>query len=463
MSLSIGLDTAAKALRVHQLAVDVASHNIANAQTPGFSRQRVILRQDGFASGGYDSIIGKSGTGVTATDVLRVRDLFLDFQSRQTAGAKAQNESFSDAVGRAELTFNEPGDNGIAALMGQFFNAWHDVVNDPESSAARIALVHATTTLTANIQRASNDLQNLRADVNKDVVGLQDQINSRAEELASLNQQIVEVEASGDTANDLRDRRDQILDELSGLGQITYSESNNHAVNVYLGNHELVSNSTFNAVQAVNDPGNPGMEKLVFQQDGVDVTSNTGKLKGLLDARDISIPGVQAKLDTLASDMITKVNAVHATGYGLDNTTGQPFFTGTNAATISLNAVLATNPEKIAASSLTGTVGNSANALAIADLQKTTSAALNGNTFDQFYSNIVTVLGADVARADGLAGSAGLLNDHIQAQRQSVSGVNIDEEVTNMTAAQHAFNAASKVIATIDSMLDTLINHTGVG
>ena len=128
------------------------------------------------------------------------------------------------------------------------------------------------------------------------------------------------------------------------------------------------------------------MEKLVFQQDGVDVTSNTGKLKGLLDARDISIPGVQAKLDTLASDMITKVNAVHATGYGLDNTTGQPFFTGTNAATISLNAVLATNPEKIAASSLTGTVGNSANALAIADLQKTTSAALNGNTFDQFYS-----------------------------------------------------------------------------
>jgi flagellar hook-associated protein 1 FlgK len=463
MSLSVGLDTAVKALRAHQLAVDVASHNIANAQTPGFSRQRVILRQDGFPPGTSDGLLGKAGLGVTATDVNRVRDLFLDFQARQTNSTMSQNQAFSDAVGRAELTFDEPGDNGIAQLMDNFFSAWHDVVNDPESSSARIALVHATTTLTANIQRASKDLQTLREDVNKDVAGLKDQINSRAEEIATLNQQIVQVEAGGDMANDLRDRRDTLLDQLSSLASITYSESDNHAVNVYLGTHELISNSNYNAVQTVSDPAQPGMQKLIFEGDGTDVVSNSGKLRGLLDARDQEIPGLQAKLDTLAGDMITRVNAVHAAGYGLDDTTGQPFFSGTNATDIALNPLLQTNPEKIAASSLTGTVGNSANALAIADMQSATSATLNGNTFDQFYTNLVTVLGADVSRATGLATSAGLLNSHIEAQRQSVSGVNIDEEVTNLTAAQHAYDAASKVISIIDSMLDTLINHTGVG
>ncbi len=465
MALSIGLDTAVKALRAHQLAVDIASHNIANAQTPGFSRQRVILRPEGLNASGWsshDSLIGKAGIGVTAQDVTRVRDVFLDFQARQTISTQAQYDAFSTALGRAELTFNEPSDNGIATLMGQFFNAWQDVVNDPESPAARVALVHATSTLTANLQRASQDLTNLRQDVNQDLISLKDEINSRSAEIANLNQQIVQVEATGDRANDLRDRRDLLLDELSGLGQITYSETDTGAVNVYLGNHELVSNSVSDPVTAVTDSAHPGMEKLIFQGDGADVGSSTGKLKGLYDVRDTAIPGVQTKLDTFAADLIAKVNAIHSAGYGLDGTTGEDFFTGTDAATIDLNPLLASNPEKIAASTLAGTVGNSANALAISDLQHTASAALGGTTFDQYFANIVTVLGADVNRAQGLASSAGLLKDHVEAQRQSISGVNLDEEATNLSASQHAYNAAARVVTTIDDMLDTLINKTGM-
>src|SRR5689334_5756111 len=141
MSLSIGLDTAVKALRAHQLAVDVASHNIANANTPGFSRQRVILRPEGLMASSRDShdgLLGKPGYGVSATDVTRVRDMFLDFQARQAAGSQAQYDALSTALGRAELTFNEPSDDGIQAQIGAFFNAWQDVVNDPESPAARV-------------------------------------------------------------------------------------------------------------------------------------------------------------------------------------------------------------------------------------------------------------------------------------------------------------------------------------
>jgi flagellar hook-associated protein 1 FlgK len=466
MSLSIGLDSAVKALRAHQLAVDVASHNIANAQSPGFSRQRVLLRPDGLNASdrnSHDSILGKSGNGVTASEVTRVRDIFLDFQARQTSSSSTQYDAFSTALGRVELTFNEPGEDGIAGLMGKFFNAWHDVVNDPESPAARVALVHATTTLTSNLQRAANDLTTLRADVNQDVISLQEQINSRSEEIANLNQQIVQVEATGDKANDLRDRRDLLLDQLSALGQVTYSENSDHSVSVYLGNHELVSQSQFQTVQAVTDPANPAMEILVFKGDQTNVTSNTGKLRGLYDARDIAIPGVLAKLDTLATNLIASVNALHAAGFGLDGTTGQTFLVGTSASTIALDPLMASNPEKIAASNLLGTVGNSANALAIADLQKMASVALGGATIEQYYGNMVSVLGSDVNRAEGLASSNALLNSHIESQRQSVSGVNLDEEITNMNSSQHAYQAASRVISTIDEMLDVLINRTGAG
>jgi flagellar hook-associated protein 1 len=466
MAISLGLQTATKALRAEQLAVDVASHNIANAQSPGFSRQRVILRPEGITAAdrySHDDLLGKAGFGVSASDVNRVRDTFLDYQARQTNSQMTQFNAYSDALGRAELTFNEPGDDGIQALMGQFFDAWHDVVNDPESPAARVALVHATSTLTSNIQRASSDLSTLRSDVNRDVVSLQDEINSRAAEISGLNKQIVQVEANGDMANDLRDRRDLLLDQLSGLGQVTYSETENHSVTVYLGNHELVSQSGYQAVGAVNDPANAGMQKLVFTSDGIDVTSNSGKLRGLLDARDTAIPAVQAKLDTLATDLIAQVNAIHSTGYDLNGNPGLAFFTGTNATDIALNSAISADPSKIAASSAAGAVGNSTNALAIADLQSTASAGLNGATLDQFYANIVSVLGSDVAQAQGMAQSNGLLNSHVESQRQGVSGVNIDEEVTNMTAAQHAYQAAAKVISVIDSMLDTLINNTGIG
>lgn len=467
MALSLGLDTAVKALRAHQLAVDVASHNIANAQSPGFSRQRVLLRPEGIAAPGfssYDSLLGKAGMGVSAKDVNRVRDVFLDYQARQTISGKAQYEAFADALGRAELTFSEPGDNGMGAVLAKFFNAWHDVVNDPESPAGRMALIQATKTLTSNMQRAHTDLNRLRGDINQSVIGLKDEINSRAAEIAQLNQQIVQVEASGDSANDLRDRRDLLLDQLAAIGQVSYSEGETGAVSVYFGNHELVSGSNYTAVDIAPDtaPGNAGLQKLVFAGDGMDVTTPTGKLKGLMDARDSAIPDVMAKLDTIASELITQVNSLHSAGFDLDGNAGVAFFTGTGAADIAINPAVAANSRLIAASDTSGAVGSGAIALKIAQLQRSPSAGLGGSTFDQFYGNLVSVLGADVAQAKGMADSNGLLASHIEAQRQGVSGVNLDEEITNLNAAQHAYQSAARVISVIDDMLDTLINRTGV-
>ncbi len=573
MGLSIGLDTAVKALRAHQLAVDVASHNIANAQSPGYSRQRVLLRPVGLDGSDHfsrDNLLGRPGFGVDAKDVNRVRDLFMDFQARQSMSSQSQYQALSTPIENAEVVFNDPSDDGISALLGKFWAAWHDVTNEPESSPARVALVHATTTFTTRLRSAHDQLTQQRVDLNQTVAGIAEQINAKASELASLNLQIQQVELNGDMANDLRDRRDLLLDDLSKLGNISYAEDDSGSQTVYLGTHELVVGTSARTINTIQDPANPGMVKLQFAIDNDDVGVSSGQLKGVLDARDVALPELIDKLNSFASGLINSVNSIHQAGYGLDNTTGLAFFTGTDASDIAVNTVLSGSPQSIAAATGANQPGNPANALAIANLQQATNmlsgfAASNlvvneslsaGNTASgislgsslqpgtyslvaagpnvelryggptgpvvgtatlaaitppggtitftngantvatigvasagpysaaqqladltaagnntlqieaspsTYYGNIVAVLGADVNRAKGLADSAQLLVDHLDGLRQSVQGVSIDEEVTNLNASQHAYNAAAKVISTIDEMLDTLINRTGVG
>lgn len=466
MGLSIGLDTAVKALRVHQLAVDVASHNISNANTPGFSRQRAMLRPIGLMGAdrySRDSLLGRAGMGVEAKDVQRVRDQFLDYQVRGAISQNAQFSALASGLGQTELVFNDPTDEGMSATLGKFWAAWHDVVNDPESPAARTTLVHATETLTARFQRADAALAVQRQDLDRGVGSIGDEINQASTEIATLNLQIKQVELNGERANDMRDRRDLLLDRLSSLAQVTYAEQGDTTVTVYLGSHELVTGNTSRDLKTVSDLGNPGMTKLQFVIDDSDVATTSGKLRGILDARDVGIPAVQAKLDLLAAGLITNINAIHATGFGLDNTTGLNFLTGADAGTMAINAVVAANPHQIGAASAANAPGDGSIALAIANLQQATLMAAGSETFDEFYANTVSVLGADVSRAQGMGESADLMNSHLEGMRQSIAGVNIDEEVTNLNSAQHAYNAAARCITVIDSMLDTLINRMGVG
>ena len=465
MGLSIGLDTAVKALRAHQLAVDVASHNIANAHSPGFSRQRVLLRPIGLDGSDHftrDALLGRAGFGVDASDVNRVRDIFLDFQLRQSLGAEYRYQAQSGVLARAEFSFNDPTDGGMSGILAKFWNSWHDVVNDPEGSPARTSLVHGANTLTARIRQAHSELTLQRDNLNGQVAAIANRINAAATEIGQLNIQIKKVELNGDMANDLRDRRDFLLDDLAKISDISYSEQGDTTVLVYLGNHELVVQAEVRTVRAEADPGNPGMNRLAFNIDDSLVSTNSGELRGILDARDTDLPNLIAKLNTFAQGLMTQINAVHQTGFGLDNSTGLDFLTGTDASDINLNAVLEANPDQIATAAAANQPGDSSIALAIANLQLANTMAGGTQTFDSYYGNMVSVLGADTAKALGLAESSMLLNSHLEGMRQSVAGVNLDEEMTNLSAAQHAYNAAARTITTIDEMLEQLIMRTGV-
>ena len=463
MALSVGLDSAVKALRAHQLAADIASHNMANALTPGFSRQRVNLRAIGPAGSfrSRDALLGQVGLGVDASDVNRVRDVLMDVQVRQSLSSSAEHRALASALSQTELRFGEPSDNGLASLMGNFWGTWHDVGNDPESSAARITALHAASTMAGRFQTIQQGLTAQRADLDRRVTAIGNQVNAATQEIAQLNLQIKQTELNGDMANDLRDRRDFLLDELSGLVPISYQEDGDSSVRVYLDNRELVSDAIATKVLAVADPSNPGMMHLVHEQDGTAVAVNGGELAGVYEARDVGIPDLLTKLDALAAGFIAEVNAVHTTGFGLDGTTGVDFFTGINASDIALNAVLDGSPASLAAAATLGATGDGSIALQIADLQLAQTMALGTESFDDFYANLVSGLGADVQGAQGLAESGELFVSHLEGLRQSVSGVNLDEELMNLNNAQHAYEAAARVITVIDEMLDTLINRTG--
>ena len=464
MGMSVGLNTAILALRAHQLAVDVASHNIANAQSPGYSRQRVLLRPLVIPGGpgAPAGLLANPGAGVDARDLHRVRDTFLDFQARQALGSASQWQTTAAALQRTEVTLGEPSDTGLSAAMSQFWGGWHDVVNTPESPAARSSLINAGSALASRFKAMRSDLVSQRGDLDTQVVDIARQVNDAAAEISGLNVQIAQFEAGGAQASDLRDRRDVLLDGLAKLGPMTYTEQTDNTVTVFWGSHTLVQANTAQNVGTQADPGQPGMNRLYFTTDSAVLDTSGGKLGGLTNARDVAIPGVIAKLDALAAGLITSINGAHSSGFGLDNSTGNAFLTGTDAATIGVDPVVAGSPEKVAAAGSANAAGDSAKALAIANLQLQQLMSGSSQTFDEYYGNAVTVLGADVAQARNNADGAALVSEHIERQRQSVSGVNIDEEVTNLNMSQHAYNASARVITTIDQMLDTLINRTAV-
>ena len=309
----------------------------------------------------------------------RIRDTFLDFQARKGISAQGQHKALSAPLSNAEVVFNDPSDDGMSALLGKFWAAWHDLTNEPESSPTRTALIHATTTFTTRLQVAHQQLTQQRADLNVTVQGIGEEINSKATEIAGLNLQIKQVELNGDMANDLRDRRDLLLDQLSSLGNISYSEDETGSMSVYLGTHELVFGTAARKVNVVDDLTNPGMVKLQFAIDSDDVQVHSGQLRGVLDARDVALPELIARLNNFVTGLMNTVNSIHQQGYGLNDATALSFFTGTDASNIAVNSVLqaAPNPSRPPPAQASR---QPSNALAIANLEQATNmlAGLTG-------------------------------------------------------------------------------------
>jgi flagellar hook-associated protein 1 FlgK len=454
IGLNAGLEIAKRALSAYQLALSVYGNNIANVETDGFSRRRAQLMEMQSA----ELPIGRIGLGVDVESITRMRDKMLDDNYRRQSGNAAKYESMESVFAEIETILDEPSDTGFTSAIAAFWNAWQDLSNQPESTTARRAVADGADALSQTLNSMDSRLRQMRSNLESEITATVEQVNSLASRIADLNDAVVRGEVTGEETCDLRDLRDQLLDELSGLVDIKVFEHDDGSASVVMGSEALVERSDVVRLGLAGESDDGIAVSQVTIGRGTRVIRPAGgKLAGLLEMRDDTITRYQSQLDEIAEALVTNVNAVHRTGYGLDGQTGTNFFdpAGTTASTIKVSHAVMEDLSLVAASG-DGTVGNSDIALEIADLRL---AALIGDaTVDDYYGSVVGSLGVESARVSDEKESQALMLEEIETRRESIKGVSLDEETANMIAAQHAFEAAAKMVSVIDSMMSTLIS-----
>jgi flagellar hook-associated protein 1 len=426
ISSFMGLETSLRGLLAQQRALDVTSHNIANVDRTGYTRQEAVMAAaPALAVPGalQNGATGQLGQGVDVQAYRRLRDTFADLQFRAANMTYGDGSTRADALDQVDSAFGEPSDTGLNAALNSFFDSWDALAANPESSAAKQVVVGTATALAQAFNALDGRLAAIATNAATEYAGLtgpNGAVMNAATELQQLNAAIADARQGGGSANDLLDRRDEILDSLSQLGQVSVTDLGNGMIAVQFGD---AASPLVDATNTVNAP--TGM------------TAPGGKLGALLSVQS-TIAGYRTSLDTVAAQLASGVNAAQ----------GTTFFSGTTAATLAV-AVGA------AAVQTTTTGASGANELARA------VASLRNGPAQAGYADLVHTMGADAATADRAAQTGKALVAAADSRRQSTNGVSLDEEMTNMVRFQRGYQASARALSTMDEMLDVLINRTG--
>ena len=469
------LETARRAMLAQQFGVSVTAHNIANASTPGYSRQRA----DFATTPAAQSSFGLLGSGVTVDSVSRLRNRFIDQQIRSSNDSLGLASSDNQILSQIEATFNEPSDSSLSAGLNTFFAAWQDLSTHPEDAVSRNALMLKGQGLTDTFHRLYSQVDTFRNSLQGELTAKVDQINVLSREISGLNVDITAATSGGNNASDMLDLRDTKITELSKLANITVSEGVHGAALVSLGGTNIVGNSTSVALRAaagdsVTVSGTSFEQmRVVTESGGTPVNLTGGETGSILKSFNATIPDTLGRLNQLASAIISGVNQQHSAGFGRQQPprTGINFFTGTDAASMEIDltdpaAVPGSSPniDNIAASSSATAAGDNSIALAISGILDKRSLVSSGGTtlldglsVSEYYNRMVTNIGSAVNKADATVTSQELVIAQLTQQQDAVSGVSIDEEMTNMIKFQRAFDAAARVVNTVSEMYDTLI------
>lgn len=454
------MNIAQSSLYTQQQAINVTGNNIANVNTPGYTRQRLNLISKQPTISGTHLI----GTGVTSEQgIQRFYDQFLGGQLSAQNEGLGRWEAQQDALQKIELMFDEVSGFGLSGAMSQYWNAWQDVANQPAGVVERTSLVSAGQYMAETFNNIAESLGTLREDIDLHVDSIVDEVNSMARQIAELNNKITQQEVTGHNANTLRDERDQLVFNLSKMIDIQSFEDGDGHISVAVGNGKPLVERTSSWTLTTADNG--GVQNVLWQDSSgasVDITSQIdgGELQGWLQSRDVLLDDYATRLDDLANAVMAEVNALHSTGTTLDGvtTTGVDFFTGSNAGTIAVNANIVANTDLIAAASAGGAIpGDNSNAILIANLQSDSTLMPGNSTFDSFYNALVGDIGSDVQSAGFNYDHQTTMVDSLENYRLEVSGVSLDEEMVNLIQHQHAYDAAAKMINAADEMLSALM------
>lgn len=499
-STFMGLEASKRGLTTQQSALYTTGHNISNANTLGYSRQRVNMEATlGYPGTGLNApkIPGHLGTGVQAQSVQRIRDQFIDRQYRQESNKLGYWESKSNAISQMEDIMAEPSEFGLNASMDLFWKSLQDLSTNPENAAARNVVVQRGIGVAESFNYIHKQISDIQGNLKNEILTSTDDVNSILKQIASLNEQIQAIEPNGYMPNDLYDARDVLLDELSQYFpiDIEYTKSGGNSLAIAEGSVKVSIKTKSGSVEVINgkyageltpngvskndnfEPFNgfsvtgKGVAAGAINYDDMEV--NKGKMLSLVDSyghgtdstsAEGYYPEMLAKLDKLANEFAKTFNDIHKDGHPLVGSDDiDNFFDITNpgAAGIKVNADIIKNPGSLAASKNLGEEGNGANAILLANMKSKIITDLDGATVQSFYQSMIGKLGVDGEQANRLAYNSATIKLTVENNRASASSVSLDEEMTNMIIFQQAYNASARMITVVDETLDKIINGMG--
>jgi flagellar hook-associated protein 1 len=466
-SLMGSLQNAAQALIAHQQAIEVINHNVANANTPGYHRQEAMLAA-GIPTAysvwqGIDS--GEMGSGVSVETIRRLGLDFFDARYRNQSADASRWGVESQSLAQVEATLDETGKDGLTAKLDAFWSGWQSLSVDPSNTTLKADLLQKSNDLANSIQGRNAQLTQIRKDQNLEITARVDEINTTADEIAQLNTEIAQLHGTNQQPNDLMDKRDVLLDRISQLTGARADAQPNGMVIVSIGGHALVSGSDTSKLSITQT----ALTATISWKDGGTFNATSGELAGLLDLRDNVVKNFQSNLDQLAYTLVTEVNKIHTQvvpgGNPPTNTGGLDFFTplaavGGSAGLIAVNPAMNTLSNILGGTQAFPEDGEIAQQMS--QLNQTAIAGLGNVSMNQYYTQKTAELGLFTKSAADFSASRSNVLKALSDQRESAQGVSLDEEAANLMKSQKAFEASSRMVTTMDSMLDKIINSMGL-
>ena len=449
------LSIALSGLSTSQQALETTSNNVANANTPGYSREVSDLEPGAPVT--YGSLT--FGTGVVLDEIQSLRDPILEIQLNQETQQQSSLNAQLSQLQQIQTGFSSA-TSGIGADISNFFNTLEQLSPDPTNLALRQSVLTAASNLATDFNTAANNLETQRSNLNQSVTEDIGQVNTLTAQIATLDQQISELQNANQNANTLVDQQTNLIRQLSGLIDVQVISTGNGGTELTTSNGTaLVTGSQSFALST--QPASDGAEHVLSGTQDITASITGGSLGGTIQIRDQQIPGILSQLDQLASGFANAVNNANQQGYILSNSStpqkGGNIFTtptGVTGAAAAMSVAI-TDPSLIAASSdgTSGSNGNIANLSAVAS-----QSVANGQTPIDYYSNLVFQIGSTTSNTSADADAASQILQQLQDERGSVSGVSLDEEAANMVQYQTAYQAAARVVSTVNSLLLDAVN-----
>jgi len=410
------------------------------------------------------------GAGVDATSVQRLQDAFLEQRANTENGTLSGLQGNQQTLADIENSFGEPGDTGIQSLLSTYWNGWDDVANNAKDPGARTSLIGDAQSLAAGLNGAATALSSQWASTSQTMATTVGQVNDLANSIASLNKAIISATGAGNSPNDLMDQRDTLIRQVASLVGVTTKAHDDGSTDVMIGGSSLVSGTLSRQLVVGGgtalDQVSTAPVTLTWSDSGTTVPVSTGQIGSMLTALNTTILSYRTQLDGVAATLASNANTHQAAGYDLNGNAGVAFFGPTDPSTPVTAAnisVVITDPDTVAASSIAPTTDSSGNV--VPNLDGSNAQAMGNLASDPasagaIYRTMIVRLGSQSQSAQQKVSTQQGVVQQVETSRDSASGVDLDEEQTNLVSFQQAYNAAAQYLMVINSVLDTLINKT---